>query len=60
MQFDDAGALPCWRCGRLILPTDARTLGHGVDRALGGGDDRLLPEHAGCSARSGGRAAQAA
>jgi hypothetical protein len=44
---------PCWRCGRMISPGEPWHLGHVVDRALGGTDERLAPEHAGCSRRSG-------
>jgi hypothetical protein len=52
--------LPCWRCGRMIRPGQAWSLGHLVDRWVGGTDDRLAPEHRRCSDESGGRAARAA
>jgi hypothetical protein len=43
----------CWRCDRIISPSEPWHLGHIVDRALGGSDDLLWPEHARCSHRSG-------
>ncbi len=44
----------CWRCGQMIRPGDAWDLGHVVDRARGGSDDRLAPEHQACSRSAGG------
>lgn len=50
----DAGALPCWRCGRPVVNGQAWALGHVVDRALGGQDeDGLAIEHKRCSDQSG-------
>jgi hypothetical protein len=46
---------PCWRCGETIEVGDEWHLGHVVDRALGGSDARLAPEHAGCSRSAGAR-----
>jgi hypothetical protein len=54
-MYGRALPLPCWRCRRLIMPGDRWHLGHVRDRALGGGDDRLAPEHELCSARAGAR-----
>ena len=52
-----ARSLPCacWRCGEMIEVGDPWHLGHVVDRALGGSDARLAPEHAGCSRSAGAR-----
>ena len=51
-----AGAVLCPRCGLPILRHQAWDLGHQVDRAAGGEDDRLRPEHASCNRSAGGRA----
>ena len=51
--------LPCWRCGQTINPTDRWQLGHLIDRADGGTDAHLAPEHAHCGS-SAGATAQAA
>lgn len=48
----------CWRCGKLIQQTDEWDLGHVVDRARGGGDDQLAPEHSKCSRAAGVRLAR--
>jgi len=45
----------CWRCGCLIELGEPWHLGHVIDRALGGSDARLAPEHADCSRRAGAR-----
>jgi len=52
-----ARSLPCacWRCGRMIEVGDEWHLGHVTDRALGGSDARLAPEHAACSRSAGAR-----
>ena len=54
-----AATLPCacWRCGEMIEAGSPWHLGHVVDRAAGGGDERLAPEHASCSSRAGARLA---
>ena len=49
----DHGALPCWRCGLPVTPDMPWNLGHVVDRALGGDDSALAPEHRRCSDSSG-------
>lgn len=51
--------VPCWRCGEMIWPGDAFDLGHVHDRALGGGDDDLAPEHRACNRSAGGRLGRA-
>ena len=54
VRIDQAGGLPCWRCGRTIVPGDPWDLGHVIARALGGTDDDLAPEHRHCSRVAGG------
>jgi hypothetical protein len=49
---------PCWRCGETITPDMAWQLGHIIDRADGGTDDDVAPEHQHCGS-SAGAAAQA-
>jgi hypothetical protein len=52
--------LPCTcpRCGELINRGDQWDLGHETDRAYGGTDDRLRPEHRSCSRAAGIRTAR--
>lgn len=47
---------PCWRCGHPITPTQPWQLGHIVDRADGGDDTRLAPEHRSCGSSAGAAA----
>lgn len=54
-RIAEAGSWPCWRCPDPILPGMRWCLGHTTDRALGGTDDHLAPEHKRCSDSSGGR-----
>ena len=55
--------LPCWRCGRPVLPDPESGwhVGHIVDRALGGahGLANQWPEHKRCNLSAGGRAGAA-
>lgn len=49
---------PCRRCGGAILPTDPETswhAGHREDRAAGGTEDGIEPEHAKCNTSAGGK-----
>ena len=48
----------CRRCGVEILPSDPETTwhaGHREDRAAGGTEDGIEPEHATCNTSAGGR-----
>lgn len=49
------GSLDCWRCPEPITPATPWDLGHRTDRALGGNDTDLAPEHRHCSRTAGGR-----
>lgn len=49
---------PCRKCGGEILPTDPESswhAGHRDDRAAGGTDDGIEPEHARCNTSAGGK-----
>lgn len=48
----------CRRCGNPILPTDPESswhAGHREDRAAGGTEDGIEPEHAKCNTSAGGK-----
>lgn len=48
----------CRRCGDMILPTDPESswhAGHREDRAAGGTEDGIEPEHARCNTSAGGK-----
>lgn len=50
--------LPCWRCGRVLTPGSRWTVGHIVDRALGGSHTdpaNQWPECARCNYSAGGK-----
>jgi hypothetical protein len=49
--------LPCARCGAMVSLSDTWDLGHAVDRALGGADDAVWPEHRRCNRSAGGHLA---
>lgn len=49
---------PCRRCGGLITPDDPESswhAGHREDRAAGGTEDGIEPEHAKCNTSAGGK-----
>lgn len=55
--------LPCWRCGRMVVhdpnkPHGGWTVGHLIDRALGGSDaiSNTWPECSRCNFGAGGKA----
>lgn len=52
-----SGSVCCRRCGLPIAPGSPWDLGHAVDRALGGSDHDVAPEHARCNRSAGGRLA---
>lgn len=54
-RINDAGGWTCWRCHHPIHPHTPFHLGHTTDRALGGNDDHLAPEHPRCSTSAGGK-----
>lgn len=45
----------CWRTGKPIYPTDTWDLGHRTDRADGGTDADVWPEHATPNRAAGGQ-----
>ena len=55
-QYQATLPQPCWRCGHVIQPTDRWQLGHLIDRADGGTDNHLAPEHARCGSSAGATA----
>ena len=48
---------PCGKCGNVVTAEMTWTVGHIVDRALGGSDhiSNTWPEHALCNFRAGGK-----
>ena len=54
LRIDSQGGVICWRCAQLIRPGQRFHLGHVVDRALGGDESQLAPEHVLCSTSAGG------
>src|SRR4051794_13966257 len=53
LRIDSQGGVACWRCGQLIKPGQQFHVGHLVDRALGGDESQLAPEHVRCSTSAG-------
>lgn len=49
--------LPCYRCGKPVLPEQVWHVEHIVDRALGGshGPENQWVSHAGCNMSAGGQ-----
>lgn len=50
--------LPCRRCGRPVTPEQPWTVGHIIDRAMGGNEtdpSNQWPEHPGCNYSAGGK-----